>query len=173
MGGMGATGGSGDDEAAWRAAIEGVRPIERRADRLPPPERPRMDRLAPAGVLRFRWHREPDGYVEVFREGSLRSVLESVLHEPIEVDASIDLHGMRRREAAEALARFLREQHAKGHRSLLVIHGRGLHRKDGRAELPAVCHRVLTEEAVSHLVLAFASAPRRLGGIGALVVRLR
>ncbi len=169
---MGATGGGGDDEAAWRAALQGVRPIDRRVERLPPPGAPDDARTARERDARFQWHREPDGYVEAWREGSHRSVRDAVIREPIEVQATLDLHGMTRREAAEALTRFIRDRHAQGERSLLVIHGRGLHREDRLAVLPTVCHRVLTEGPAARFVLAFASAPRRLGGIGALVVRL-
>ncbi len=177
---MGATGGSrGDDDrrgegrAAWLEAVRDVTPLRRGPERMAPPAGPRVDRAEPRGPARFEWHREPDGYVEAWRLGSHPSVRQAVTREPIEVEARLDLHGMNRREAAEALRRFVRTQHARGRRTLLVIHGKGLHRADGRAELPAVCHRELAEGPLAPLVLSFASSPRRLGGLGALVVRLR
>ncbi len=168
----GSTGRHDEERAAWLAAVRDVTPLRPRARRMAPPAAPRAERAGPGGPVRFQWHREPDGYVEAWRRGSHPSVRQAVTREPIEVQARIDLHGMGRQEAAEALRRFVLRRHALGERMLLVIHGKGLHRADGRAELPAVCHRELTEGPLAALVLAFASAPRRLGGLGALVVRL-
>ncbi len=50
---------------------------------------------------------------------------------PIVFDRKVDLHGSSRREAADLLARRVREGRMQGHRVLLVVTGRGLHSEGG------------------------------------------
>ena len=74
--------------------------------------------------------------------------------------------------AARAVVRFVRDSHASGKKNVLIIHGRGNGSLRGLAVLKDVVVDALTESGASRLVLAFSSAPRRLGGVGALAVRL-
>ncbi|MBM3542965.1 MAG: DNA mismatch repair protein MutS [Alphaproteobacteria bacterium] len=97
------------------------------------------------------------------------------------VEARLDLHGMKQREAHAALRRFLKSAQAKGKRHVLVITGKGADRSASRSFYEEEERGVL-RQAVPHwlaapdlapLVVSFAEAPRRLGGEGALYVRLR
>jgi DNA-nicking Smr family endonuclease len=97
------------------------------------------------------------------------------------VEARLDLHGMKQREAHAALRRFLKSAQAKGHRHVLVITGKGADRSASRSFYEEEERGVL-RQAVPHwlrlpdlapIVVEFSSAPRRLGGEGALYVRLR
>ena len=104
----------------------------------------------------------------------------------IEVEARIDLHGMRQSEAHLALRRFLAQAYAGGRRWVLVITGKGLRRSAdeaadewelaGRAE-PGVLKRNvprwLDEPELRAIVVGFTTAAIRHGGDGALYVQLR
>jgi DNA-nicking Smr family endonuclease len=97
------------------------------------------------------------------------------------VEARLDLHGMRQRDAHAALRKFLKWAQGKDYRHVLVITGKG----SGREEPASFCEeeaRGILRQAVpqwlSHgdlapLIVSFSEAPRRLGGEGALYVRLR
>jgi DNA-nicking Smr family endonuclease len=91
----------------------------------------------------------------------------------VTIEARLDLHGLTRSRAIDALERFLAAARASQRRGLLVIHGRGLH---SGADGPTLTHVV--REALAHgvhadAVLAAVPAPPRLGGVGATLVWLR
>jgi DNA-nicking Smr family endonuclease len=97
------------------------------------------------------------------------------------VDARLDLHGMRQSDAHRALLRFLKSAQRKGHRHVLVITGKGAE-FDASRSFYAPEERGVLRQAVPHwlrqpdlaqVVISYAEAPRRLGGEGALYVRLR
>lgn len=93
------------------------------------------------------------------------------------VDARIDLHGMRQREAHGSLKTFLARAQSRDHRHVLVITGKGGRREhDGsfeRGVLNREVPRWLSEPEFSQWVVSFAPASKRHGGEGALYVRLR
>lgn len=100
----------------------------------------------------------------------------------IEVDARIDLHGMRQNEAHIALRGFLHSSHRKGHRIVLVITGKGAPENEGaswgdrhapRGVLRRNVPQWLSEPDLRALVVSFAPAAQRHGGEGALYVHLR
>ena len=97
------------------------------------------------------------------------------------VEARLDLHGLKQVEAHAALRRFLISAQANGKRHVLVITGKGAGRDEARSFYEEHERGVL-RQAVPHwlglpdlapLVVSFSPAPRRLGGDGALYVRLR
>jgi DNA-nicking Smr family endonuclease len=97
------------------------------------------------------------------------------------IEARIDLHGMRQREAHSALRKFLYWARGKDYRHVLVITGKGSLRDEGRSFYDENERGVL-RQAVPHwlshgdlapFIVSFAQAPRRLGGEGALYVRIR
>jgi DNA-nicking Smr family endonuclease len=97
------------------------------------------------------------------------------------VEARLDLHGMRQRDAHAALRRFLKTAQAKGKRHVLVITGKGapqsesksFYEEEERGVLRNAVPLWLAEPNFAPLVVSFSEAPRRLGGAGALYVRLR
>jgi DNA-nicking Smr family endonuclease len=125
-----------------------------------------------AGGLHFRLHEEPDGYVEGLRSDAHPAALRVVTAAHPVPEATLDLHGRTGEEAAKEVRRFVRERHQRGDRLLLIVHGKGRHSEGGRAVLGDRVRETLTRGGAAPLVLAFASAPLRLGGLGALVVRL-
>jgi len=85
------------------------------------------------------------------------------------VQAHLDLHGMYRDKARQAVATFLAESRAGGHRCLRIVHGKGLH-SPGRE--PVLKRLVQGWLAQRREVMAFCQAPVADGGAGALMVLL-
>ena len=86
------------------------------------------------------------------------------------MQAQIDLHGLRRDEARDQLAAFVRGCTRRGQRCLRVVHGKG-HGSPGRE--PVLKAKVQRWLGQSDAVLAFTQASAALGGAGALIVLLR
>jgi DNA-nicking Smr family endonuclease len=101
----------------------------------------------------------------------------------IEVEARIDLHGSRQRDARARLHAFLLAAHAKGHKTVLVITGKGGEEPaDGLGSLMGERQRGVIRRNVPHwledpdlraVVLSYTQAGPRHGGAGALYVQLR
>jgi DNA-nicking Smr family endonuclease len=103
----------------------------------------------------------------------------------VSIDARIDLHGMYQTEALATLTRFLVEADARGHRTVLVITGKGTQLEKGgltlapweRRESPGVLKRKLPEwlgyPQLSQLVSGYAQSHAKHGGEGAYYVTLR
>ena len=85
------------------------------------------------------------------------------------IQRQLDLHGLRRDDAREALSHFIREAHKHGIRCVRVVHGKGLG-SPGKA--PILKSRVQSWLVQKKEVLAFVQAKPADGGAGALVVLL-
>lgn len=85
------------------------------------------------------------------------------------IQKEIDLHGLRREDAREALAAFIRDAHKQGIRCVRVVHGKGLG-SPGKA--PVLKAKVQGWLIQKNEVLAFVQARADEGGAGALVVLL-
>lgn len=85
------------------------------------------------------------------------------------IQRQLDLHGMRRDDAREALGHFIRQAHKQGIRCVRVVHGKGLG-SPGKA--PVLKSRVHSWLVQKNEVLAFVQAKPADGGGGALVVLL-
>jgi len=86
------------------------------------------------------------------------------------IQGEIDLHGLRREEAREALAEFMRDAHKRGWRCVRVVHGKGL---GSPGKTPVLKGRVQSWLVQKNEVLAFVQARGDEGGAGALVVLLK
>ena len=85
------------------------------------------------------------------------------------LQGELDLHGLTREAAREALAAFVREAHRRGQRCVRVVHGKG-HGSPGRQ--PVLKDKVQRWLAQRSEVIAFAQASAAHGGAGALLVLL-
>ena len=85
------------------------------------------------------------------------------------IQRQLDLHGLRRDDAREALSHFIREAHKHGIRCVRVVHGKGLG-SPGKA--PILKSKVQSWLVQKKEVLAFVQAKPADGGAGALVVLL-
>ncbi|MGO8953974.1 MAG: Smr/MutS family protein [Rhodomicrobium sp.] len=100
-----------------------------------------------------------------------------------EIDARLDLHGLRQQDAYLVLRRFLAQAQALGHRHVLVITGKGASAdNEGRREFwtseeRGVLRRLvphwLCEPAMRLHVVSFTESALQHGGSGALYVTIR
>ncbi len=90
----------------------------------------------------------------------------------LEVDAKLDLHGLRQEEAQRALNGFLRRAQADGAKVVIIVTGKGLTRDEGGV-LRRVVPMWLQSPHLRDLVVGFGEAARHHGGEGALYVRIR
>lgn len=108
-----------------------------------------------------------EGELQPLAGNRLRQVKRGV----VSVDYQLDLHGLTREEALEALPRFLHSAQKKGQKAVLVITGKGIHSPE-----EPVLHQAVASwlrDAGRTIVLEYAPAPREMGGSGAYVVFLR
>lgn len=108
-----------------------------------------------------------EGELQPLAGNRLRQVKRGV----VSVDYQLDLHGLTREEALEALPRFIRSAQLKGQKAVLLITGKGIHSPE-----EPVLHQAVASwlrDAGKAAVLEFAPAPREMGGSGAYVVFLR
>lgn len=108
-----------------------------------------------------------EGELQPLAGNRLRQVKRGV----VSVNHQLDLHGLTRDEALEALPRFLHSAQKKGQKAVLVITGKGNHSPE-----EPVLHQAVASwlrDAGRAIVLEFAPAPREMGGSGAYVVFLR
>lgn len=99
------------------------------------------------------------------------------------IDARLDLHGLRQHEAHDVLRAFIWRAHSAGHRTVLVITGKGTRTRDPHPDAPpwAVGSGILRRAVPGWLaspdmraaVLSVEPAHASHGGEGALYVRLR
>jgi DNA-nicking Smr family endonuclease len=88
----------------------------------------------------------------------------------IRLDYELDLHGLTREEATQALETFIKGAYRRGQQAVLIITGRGNHSPD-EPVLKRSAEKWLKESGAP-MVAEFLSAPRQFGGEGALVVFL-
>jgi DNA-nicking Smr family endonuclease len=86
------------------------------------------------------------------------------------IQGEIDLHGLRRDEAREALSAFLRDAGKRGWRCVRIVHGKGL---GSPGKTPVLKGKVQSWLMQKDEVLAFVQARADEGGAGAVVALLR
>jgi DNA-nicking Smr family endonuclease len=104
------------------------------------------------------------------RPGLSRQVLRKLRSGTWVIQNQLDLHGLDRHEAREALAHFLASCVNRGVRCVRVIHGKGLGSKNREPVLKTKVKHWLTQREE---VLAYCQARPVDGGSGALVVLLK
>jgi DNA-nicking Smr family endonuclease len=112
---------------------------------------------------------EVDEHLSFRREGIGPDVTRKLRRGDWSIQRQLDLHGLRRDDAREALSIFIREAYQQGIRCVRVVHGKGLG-SPGKA--PILKSRVHSWLVQKNEVLAFVQAKPADGGAGALVVLL-
>lgn len=170
--------GAASEKEALREAFADVKPLRAKSSRRvrrpadAVPARSVAKRAAP-GDQPLSVERESNGIVLGKRPGVHPSIVDALEDPKLEVQAQCDLHGHTKSEAEREVHRFLRQSQEAGMRWVLIIVGKGLHSPDGKGTLQSHVIDALSKRAPARFVLAFGTAPRRLGGTGALVVRLQ
>lgn len=113
---------------------------------------------------------ETDGELSFARDGIGPDTLRKLRRGHWIIQAQLDLHGLRRDEAREALAQFLRSATKRGVRCVRVIHGKGLGSVNKE---PVLKNKVRSWLVQKEEVIAFCQARAADGGSGALVVLLK
>ncbi|MGH8781308.1 Smr/MutS family protein [Paraburkholderia sp.] len=113
---------------------------------------------------------ETDDSLYYCRPGISQEVVRKLRRGEWIVQAQLDLHGMRRDEARDALAVFIRESVKRGLRCLRVIHGKGL---GSIGKEPVLKGKVRAWLVQKDEVIAFCQARPHDGGAGAVLVLLQ
>lgn len=93
-----------------------------------------------------------------------------IVREQQPLAAVIDLHGMNQDRAERALTGFLQRAYDDGHRSALVITGRGV---QGHGVLKQRAPEWISKPELRHIVAGLSDAHQKHGGEGALYVALK
>jgi membrane-bound lytic murein transglycosylase A len=172
---------SAEDVALWREVAHSILPL---AKTRPPGTKPSVEPAAKSSPPRKKPAAEAVPAPKTShrpQESSLdRRALRQLETGKQAIEARLDLHGMRQTQAHRALGAFLRQAQANGHRHALIITGRGREEQatgfydaEERGILRRAVPRWLQEPEFAGFIVSFSPAPRRLGGEGALYVRLR
>lgn len=109
----------------------------------------------------------PDDELRPLNGNRLRQLKRGI----IQLDRQLDLHGLTREEAVEALGPFLQAARTGGEKGVLVITGKGTHSVEGPV-LQQVVAAWLRDQG-RDLITEYAPAPQEMGGSGAFVIFLR
>jgi len=197
---------SGEDRALWNRVLQSVKPIHppRRKIDAPEPADPvaaakpsakpasnagkqtgKTFQKKPATRATAPSYRPPVSAPKVSQAPGLASLeprqKRRLARGQAEVEARLDLHGMRQSTAFHTLIGFLRQAQARGTGTVLVITGKGSaggsgnRHDDGgeRGVLKRIVPQWLSRGEFRDLVIGFEPASRRHGGEGALYVRIR
>jgi len=171
------------DAELWARVARSARPLDknRAAPAEPPKPRPKLAKVTPPPLPKPAPKPGAKPVPPARGEALTRQTARQLEKGKLAVEARLDLHGMRQRDAYAALRRFLKSAQGKGYRHVLVITGKGVPADDSRPFYEGGERGVL-RQAVPHwlaapdlaqVVVSYSEAPRRLGGEGALYVRLR
>ena len=171
------------EQNLFRHAVGPVQPLKSAPDRhwpepIPPSPLPLQRERDEARVLREAMSDEfdvstlldVDDQLSFRRPGIGLQVTQRLRIGHWSIQRQLDLHGLRRDEAREALGQFIRLAHRTGLRCVRVVHGKGLG-SPGRE--PVLKGRVQSWLVQKKEVLAFVQARPAEGGAGALVVLLQ
>jgi DNA-nicking Smr family endonuclease len=166
------------EDEDWQAGVEPLAEPRRLALERPrqaplPRERLREERAALAeslGPIDSDDAIESGEELAFLRPGLSPRLLRRLRRGHWTVEASLDLHGMNRAEAAVAVGGFLRRCRARRLGCVRIVHGRGL---GSRNREPVLKGKVYHWLKMRDEVLAFSQAPAAHGGSGAVLVLLK
>ena len=168
-----------DDKALFRDEVGDVRPVpvKQRVDvRKPVPREPRMSKADDAEVMEElleemgEWLETGDE-LSYLRPGYQMRLLKRLKRGAYSVRGELDLHQMRAKDATDAIRQFLAEAQREEAYCLRIVHGKG--RRSGADRGPVLKNLVNGYLRRRKDVIAFASAPPREGGTGAVHLLLR
>ncbi|HVE85432.1 MAG TPA: Smr/MutS family protein [Myxococcales bacterium] len=116
---------------------------------------------------------DSDEFIQGHAPGVNELLMAALRRGEFSVQGHLDLHGMSRAEAKEAVERFVFDARRAGKRCVLLIHGRGLNSRDQIPVLKEALRAWLQRGRIARAVLAFATARPHDGGAGAVYVVLR
>jgi len=179
----GKPGGGASEGRAFESAMSGVTLLDRQEppakEPVPPPPPEDEFAIADRFLSAFVEGEVPFDFsdTEEYIQGAVRGLDPRLVHRlrsgNFAVEGHLDLHGLDRHEAKQALRDFIEQSRRAGKRCLLVVHGRGLGSKDGVPVLRERMKEWLSRGGIGRQVLAFTSARPPDGGTGAVYVLVR
>lgn len=166
-----------EEKDEFRSAMTGVKPLAhtkitptRRPTRKPKQSGPQKIDPNPLNLYDEQYPIEVSGddVLEFHRGGLQHKVLRKLRQGQYNVDATLDMHGMRVAEAQEELSYFLLHCAKRGIRHMLIIHGKG----HGMTK-PILKNKLNQWLRQIESVLAFCSATQQEGRTGAVYVLLK
>jgi DNA-nicking Smr family endonuclease len=135
------------------------------------PARPDATLLAPllSDGVDYEAHVETDQEFSYLRAGFAPNTLKKLRRGDWPIQDHLDLHGLTRDEAREAVARFLADAVKRGLRCVRIVHGKGLGSSQRVPVLKSRVHHWLRQ---SEAVLGFVQAGANHGGAGAVLALL-
>lgn len=116
---------------------------------------------------------DSDEFIEGCRSDLDRRILSKLKRGDFAFRRHIDLHGMTKDIARDAVERFIVEARRDNQRCVLIVHGRGLNSKDNIPVLKSALKNWLERGRIGRGVLAFCTARNHDGGAGAVYVLLK
>jgi len=172
-----AEGSAFDSAMCGVTTLEHTEPPGRKS--VPPPPAEDEFEVAERFLARFVDGDLPFDFTDTgeYMQGSVQGLDSRLVHRlrrgNYAVEGHLDLHGLDRHEAKQALRDFIVRSRKDGKRCVLVVHGRGLGSKDGVPVLRERIREWLSRGGIGRQVLAFTSARPADGGTGAVYVLLR
>jgi DNA-nicking Smr family endonuclease len=160
-----------DASPRFKELATGVKPLPQSVPRLSGPPAAEVVQVVSRQIKRL-WVEERAGAVRAKAAGVPARWLDELEGGRIVPRRELDLHRKSAAEARQAIVEAVGEARRAGVGCLLVVCGRGQHSKSAAPVLPDVTVECLSEQLAGE-VLAFTSAPRKWGGRGAIIVRLR
>ena len=202
---------SDEDRALWQHVTRTVRPYQGQGHAMPPTASFNEPAFEPHGTPGYKAHGKPAQQTderpkprhtpargaEPDRAGGAPPLshfearkARKIRSGRIEIEARLDMHGLRQDEAHRALRSFLLSSHARGLKWVLVITGKGTFARDydhahdegaidwdwsrpQRGILRRSVPQWLAEPELRAVVVSYTSAAIQHGGEGALYVQLR
>jgi DNA-nicking Smr family endonuclease len=159
------------NDLSFKDLARDVRPLPEPSRPVLPqaPTPPLTQAVAPKTRL---WVDRRGGAVRAMADGLPPRLLDELRSGKVVPRRQLDLHRRSVIEARQVLDDGVRGARRDGVTCLLVVCGRGVHSGADGPVLPEVVVERLSEELADE-ILAFCTAPRKWGGEGALIVRLR
>ena len=168
-----------EEKHLWDEVKKTTKPIRKKkslpAEPALPPKpsakiiaRPAVERASPKQARLTPARQMPDGAWSGIDHRTSKRFTQGQL----DIDATLDLHGMTQARAFEHFVRFVEQAYAMQKRMLLVITGKGA-RSGGVSVLRTALPCWVNTAPLSHYVLALHPAQRQHGGEGAYYLLLR
>lgn len=159
-------------ELTFEQLAVGIAPIKAPTEKPPGPA-PASASVTERGESRVRfWVERTGGAVQARADDAPTRLARDIEQGRVVPRREIDLHRLSATAARQLLDLEIPRARKDGVLCLLVVCGRGTHSSPDGPVLPDVVIERLSEELAGD-VLAFATAPRKWGGLGAILVCLR
>lgn len=164
-----------DDLDAFYEAVKGTKPITQGKVLLTPPrQKTRPKQVESEPEPQYFHGGEPreilqgEDYMIFKRDGISDKILRKLRKGKYNVEAVLDLHKMTIKEASSAVNDFLHQCLLRRIKTAIIVHGKGM-----PGNIPVLKNQLNLWLQQADVVLAFASAPAKMGGSGAVIIMLK